>query len=42
MIADLIRRKVSQREHHKLAKNLEGVAEVVVEKMKNVIRVQKS
>lgn len=37
MIADLIRREASQREDHKLAKNSEGVAKVVVEKMKNVM-----
>lgn len=37
IIADRIRRKASQREYQKLAKNLQGVAEVVVQKVKTVI-----
>jgi len=36
-IADLIGRKASQREYENLAKNLKGVAKVVVQKMKTVI-----
>lgn len=37
IIADLIGRKATQREYQKLAKNLQGVAKVVVQKMKTVV-----
>lgn len=37
IIADLIERKATQREYQKLAKNLQGVAKVVVQKMKTVV-----